>query len=839
MINEFLGKAGHLFAIITFITALYAAGSYLWASIVKDEIKRKQWQKNGRIAFFIHVGSVLATALTLFYIIYNHHFEYHYAYSHSSKNLPVYYMIASFWEGQEGSFLLWIFWNCILGLILIYTSRKWESPLMAVFALVEAFLASMILGVMIFGIKIGSSPFLLLRDVFDDPIFRINPDFIPADGSGLNPLLQNYWMVIHPPTLFFGYATTLVPFAFLMAGLWQKRYKDWIRPALPWTIFSIATLGLGKLMGAYWAYETLNFGGYWNWDPVENAVYIPWIVQVASLHTMIIFKKNDTALKTSMILVIATFLFVLYATFLTRSGILGNASVHSFTDLGLNGQLLLYLLAFMAMAIFLLSMRWKEIPTTEREISTYSREFWIFMGATTLCLMGFQVLIPTSIPVFNAVLGWFGIESNMAPPADQVGFYTKFQLWGAILVAVLSGTGQFFFWKKMEKSKLKNALLTPILLTLVLSSVIIMIMKIQNLTYILLLTAALYSIIANFKILIGFRSSNIHLSGGSVAHIGLAMMLIGILFSSGYSKVVSLNQSGLLYSRDLSDDINRENVLLFIDETRKMNDYELLYKGQRVKIDGVGGYLKKSHFDQTKESHKVVAREDIVKNDKVIIQKGDTVGIRAENTYYEIEYRKEGKKAFTLYPRAQVNPSMGLVVSPAIRRAVDHDLYTHVSTIPDPEVEVEWSEPEIVSLRGGEQFFVNDFVAVLENVQRIYNVDGIGLNESDVAVEALVKIYGKNETFTARPVFVIHNNMVGNIPDVVEEAGVKIALSNINPQEGSYELNLQTTQKDYIIMKAVEKPLINILWLGTLVLMLGFIMAIVRRFKEFRKLEVE
>ena len=252
----------------------------------------------------------------------------------------------------------------------------------------------------------------------DDPIFLMNPDFVPEDGSGLNPLLQNYWMVIHPPTLFLGFATTLVPFAFVIAGLWTRDYKNWIRPALPWTIFSAGVLGLGIIMGAIWAYETLNFGGYWNWDPVENAIYVPWLFLVASIHAMITFKNSDTALKTSIVIVIVMFVLVLYSTFLTRSGILGETSVHSFTDLGLSGQLLLYLAFFLILSAGLIVFRWREIPSSEKEVSTYSREFWIFIGVTTLALMGFQVIIPTSIPVFNAVIGAFG--GSIPPPCSAI-----------------------------------------------------------------------------------------------------------------------------------------------------------------------------------------------------------------------------------------------------------------------------------------------------------------------------------------------------------------------------------------------------------------------------------
>lgn len=267
------GHIGHFLVISSFVFALLSAIAYL-ISTRKEQEEKLQWARFARVSYWVHSLALLGVVGSLFYIIYNHYFEYHYAWSHSSLNLPTHYMISCFWEGQEGSFLLWLFWNAVLGLIIIYTNRSWQAPVMIIFALVQAFLASMILGVVIGDLKIGSSPFILLRDAMDAPIFQSNPNYVPTDGTGLNPLLQNYWMVIHPPTLFLGFATTLIPFAFAIAGLYQKRFTEWIRPALPWALFSAAILGLGILMGGYWAYETLNFGGYWNWDPVENAVYV-------------------------------------------------------------------------------------------------------------------------------------------------------------------------------------------------------------------------------------------------------------------------------------------------------------------------------------------------------------------------------------------------------------------------------------------------------------------------------------------------------------------------------------------------------------------------------------
>ena len=151
------------------------------------------------------------------------------------------------------------------------------------------------------------------------------------------------------------------------------------------------------MMGAYWAYETLNFGGYWNWDPVENAVYVPWLFLVASFHSILLTQKNKDNYKLSLMLSILSFILILYSTFLTRSGILGDSSVHSFTDLGLSGQLLLYLLSFIFISTYLFIKRWNEIPSSEKEKRRYSAEFWLFIGIFTLLLMSFQVIFPTSI----------------------------------------------------------------------------------------------------------------------------------------------------------------------------------------------------------------------------------------------------------------------------------------------------------------------------------------------------------------------------------------------------------------------------------------------------------
>jgi cytochrome c-type biogenesis protein CcmF len=841
MIHYLVGNLGHLFVITAFISSMVTAFSYFMATQKADLFVKNSWLLNGKISFYIHATAVLGICVTLFTIIANHYFEYHYAFNYSDRKLASYYLVSTFWNGQEGSFLLWMFWHAVLGIILIHSNKFWEAPVMTVFAFVQAFLAAMILGVVIPGlnIKIGSSPFILLRDAMpDDPTFIANPNFVPGDGKGLNPLLQNYWMVIHPPTLFLGFALTLVPFSFAFAGLWLKKYSEWIRPALPWSLLGGAILGLGILMGGYWAYETLNFGGYWNWDPVENAVFVPWLILIATIHTMISYKNSETALKGSIILAFTTFILILYSTFLTRSGVLGDTSVHAFTDLGLNAQLLIYLGFFAVIAYVLLGVRWKEIPVTEKESSMYSREFWIFIGAITLCMMGFQVLAGTSIPVINKLIGVFGFDSKLAPPADAIHFYSNAQIWFSIVIGVLSAVGQFFWWNKIDLKTLLQKLIFPLLATALVGILLVDVLKVYKGSYAVLLFAGLFTIFSNLKILISLLKSSPGLSGGAVAHIGVGMMLIGVLFSSGYSKIVSLNNTGMTWNREAGDEFNRDNLLLFVNEPMKMWGYDIEYFGERVEPRYHSGYIIKSNVRKTDNKDKVVAKKDMTVGD-VAYKANDTIIIKGENTFYEIELRK-GNKKYSLYPRAQINEDMaagGLLASPDIYRTVKADLYTHVSSVMNPREEKEWNAMKETRVAAGAQFFANDYVAHLESVERTFLIQGVELLDTDVAVKARIRVQGEHGDYFAEPSFLIRDKMAAPFPDDISELGLRFTVLNIHPETNEFTIGINTRQKDWVVIKAMEKPFINVLWIGTLVLMVGFGIAMARRYREFSKMK--
>ncbi len=856
MFDLAIGDFGHLFVIISFISSLIATIAYFKASQANPLYNQNNskdfisWRNFARWTYFLHAFSVFGVVVSLFSLIYGHHYEYHYAWSHSSNSLPWYYMISCFWEGQEGSFLLWIFWHVLLGLILIKVNKTWEAPLMAVFCLVQTFLASMIIGVVIpvLEIKIGSSPFILLKDYMGNlPVYSINPNFIPKDGTGLNPLLQNYWMVIHPPTLFLGFAATIVPFAYMMAGLWQKQYKEWVRPALPWALFASVVLGTGILMGGYWAYETLNFGGYWNWDPVENAVFVPWLILIACIHTMIIYRNNSSALVMSIILVAAMYILILYSTFLTRSGILGESSVHSFTDLGLSGQLFIYLMTFIALVIFLISKTWKNIPKTDKDLSIYTRDFWIFIGVATLCVAAFQIITTTSFPVYNAIGRSFGLKWNIAAPPDQEAHYSFWQIGFAILIAFLSGIGQFFWWQKIDSKKLWNSIAVPIILAFLITSIILISgpigwtdIKIERPSYILLLLFSLFSLFSNISIFFSVIKNNYRLAGGAIAHIGVALMLIGILYSSGFSKTISLNSSGLLYSKQLSNEQNAENILLFRNDPQRMKEFSLKYKGSRLEAKGYPDYLNKDYLIQLENPELVVTRKDVVYDGEVYYKKGDTIKISPENTYYEVEYTKNGKDTFNLFPRLQKNKKMGSIASPDIKRFAGRDLYSHLSMVPVEDEEREWSETEEYKVRQGDTIFINDYITILDEMERLTSLPAIKLAPEDIAVRAHIRILGKEgKNFSLHPVYVIkisEGNMVGIVPDVNEDLGIRVALLNIDPKTETFTLGVNTSQKDYIILKVVEKPLINLLWLGTFLLVIGMTMAIVRRYQEFKKM---
>lgn len=791
------GQVGNLFVLLAFVSAILSCISYLFAS--KDSDKAVSWKKIARISFRIHSLAVLGIVFTLFYMLLNHLFEYEYVWHHSNKSMPMRYIFSCFWEGQEGSFLLWAFWHALLGNILIKTSKEWEAPVMTVLSAVQIFLGSMLLGVYILNYKIGSNPFtVLLRqhpDFGNIPLFQ-NPNYLEKlDGRGLNPLLQNYWMTIHPPTLFLGFALTLVPFAYAIAGLWKKKFDEWQKPALPWAFVGIAILGTGILMGGAWAYEALSFGGFWAWDPVENSSLVPWLTLVGAAHVMLIHKNKGQSLVATFFLAFISFILVLYSTFLTRSGILGETSVHAFTDLGMSGQLLLYLFFFMFLPIVLSIINRKHFPKIQEEDSLWSREFWMFLGSLVLLISSFQIMFNTSMPVWNKLF-----NLKMAPPSDVKNFYNSWQIPFAIIIALLIATGQFLKYKNTDIKVAVKKLLTPLIASVLLTVLIAVFMQLTKPFYTALLFSTLFCILANLNYWIVVLRGKIKNSGASIAHAGFGMILLGALISTSKQEFISVNNSGKdIEALKLS---NSKNILLQIGDTLQMGDYYVTYKG--------------------KEKQGV-------------------------NIYFEIEYYKKQpdgklKYDFTLKPLVQINPRMGNVAEPDTRHFLHKDVYTHVTyadleTIEEKKEEKnEYGTSRSISLKVGDTISSSNSLIVLEGFNTNVDKQKYGIRDSSLAVEAIFKLYDiDKKSYSAKPIYVINHNQVEPIEAEVKELGVKLNFWKITPETGKIEITLaekQSNKPDFIVMEAIVFPCINILWTGCIVMIIGTALAIYQRIKR-------
>ncbi len=810
------GQLGHFFIVLALVASLFATFAYFKSAQAKLPDVETSWKRLARWGFIIQSLSVFAVFGILFYIINNHLFEYHYAWKHSSRSLEFKYLLSCFWEGQEGSFLLWSIWHSVLGLILIKTSKQHEAPVMAVISLAQFALATMILGTYFFGSKIGTNPFILLRDsgVLDNaPALHINfdlsqplkPDYMTSitDGNDLNPLLQNYWMVIHPPVLFLGFASTIVPFAYAVAGLWKRQFGQINNPALPWALFSGAVLGVGIMMGGMWAYESLTFGGYWAWDPVENASLVPWMVLISGIHTALIYKHTGQSLRSTHLFYILSFGFVLYSTFLTRTGILGEASVHAFTGEGSNFfiHILLFLAIFIIPPFVLYFSRYRDIPAIQKEEEVSSREFWMFIGALVFFLSAIVIIGQTSIPVYNKI---FGLST--APPEDAEFKYNSIQIYVAIIVGLLTAFSQYlkyrettkaFFWKKIALPAIASVILSGIILSI---GDINYIRKGPVFQYSIWVAAAcsIFAIIANAGyIWIGLKG-RLRLTGGSVAHVGFGMVLLGILLSSAKKEILTNNKNGIPVAVAPGD-----------------NPMENLTLVQGVEMD-MGKYL--------------------------LTYQGDSAHPKKQQSFYKIHFkRKDGKEEFTLVPNSFVNykGQEGLMSNPAARHYLTHDVFTYITSISNPDAKNDTASFKIHKIKTGDTVFYSSGYMVLQDVQSKDSLPEDIFGKEGSLHEMPVKIFSKTGSiFTVTSRLANAKNELIALPDTVASENLIIQVQKVNP-DNSIELGVKESGSilKYITIKAYKFPFILILWFGVAITAFGMFISMFHRMRQNRRKE--
>ncbi len=805
------GKIGHLFVILSFIASLIATIAYFKASFVKDPVEKQSWLRFARIAFITQLVSVVIIFSVIYYICSNHYFEYMYAYKHASKELEPKYLLACIWEGQEGSYLLWTIWHSILGLFIIVKSKRplltdWEAPVMSVISLVQLFLGMMILGIYIFNVRIGSSPFTLTRNEIAGPIFS-QPNYLSfiKDGVGLNVLLRNYWMVIHPPVLFLGFASTIIPFAFAYAGIQTKRFGDWVKPALPFALFSACVLGVGIMMGGKWAYESLSFGGYWAWDPVENASLVPWLILIAGLHTMVIYKATGQSLRASYLFAFLSFIFILYSTFLTRTGILSDTSVHAFTidddtKLTTYSMLLLLLGAFTLPALVLFFVNYKKIPAIHTEERTDSREFWMFIGSIVFFLSAIFISAKTSVPVFNAIF-----NTKIAPPEDVEFSYNKVMVLVAFIIGLLTAITQYFKYKNTPSKYILKKIALPTIIAAIVTALLAVFYPItyfkQGAGFLgaiyIALFAAIYATVANAAYIWTGLNGKLKAAGGSVSHLGFAVMILGMLIASGNKKTISDNRVtglNLPFGKD-SKENPLENLTLLRDLPTTMNDYDVTYGG-------------------------------------------DSTGNEKGRFFYKLNFaRKGGGEQFQLTPDVYVGKDEIKSSNPGTKRYLTKDIYTYISSIkPDGSAE-DTAQFTIKELAVGDTAYYGKGYIILNNVQTNPQKANITFAPGDAILMADITVVGKDSSReNANPYIKVENTngdtSISQIDDTLFLQNIYLKFAGV-ANDRKVKIGIKESEKfiDYVTLKAFLFPYINLVWLGLVIMAIGLMMSTIKRAK--------
>lgn len=464
-----------------------------------------------RRLFYLSGISITFAVILLFFAFISHSFQFNYVYNYSSRDLPLAYLVAGFWAGQEGTFLLWVFILYILGFFIIRSNDRDECLVMSIITVSQIFL---LLVLVIY------SPFRYLWQAHPE---QFAPGSIPPDGAGLNPLLQDPWMVAHPPVLFLGYAAATIPFAYAIAALLRNDFSTWIARSYRWTLFTMTTLGIGIFLGGYWAYKVLGWGGYWGWDPVENSSLIPWLVLVALMHGMIVQRRTGALVRTNIGLALASFILVFYSTFLTRSGVLSNFSVHSFSDLGLSRHLVFFMLFYVVISAFLFAKRFGEMRSKKLGESAVAWDTLAAYGIITLCLYAFLILVGTSMPIVSSLFS--------APFSLQPGFYNGISVpMGLLILCTIGLAGIFQFSKKPATWKLAAAGAAVMILALLFN-----INHTANPAAYAFAAAAFFVAIWGVIDLLRYKPAVVLSS--RLAHIGVAVMVLGIVASSLHSTV--------------------------------------------------------------------------------------------------------------------------------------------------------------------------------------------------------------------------------------------------------------------------------------------------------------
>jgi len=767
---------GRILIYIAFVSVLFATiGYYLGFRGRRNLIPK------ARLSYHISAVMVILASAFLLYLILTHQFQYTYVWSYSSTDLSTPLLISTFYAGQEGSFMLWTFYTSILGLFLMSYARRngYEPEVMSVYSLVKVFLLL---------ILIVKSPFEYIWETWPG---QVHEGFVPPEGRGLNPLLQNFWMVIHPPIIFIGFAAMAIPYSHAIVALLRREYLNWVKPAMPWTIFASLALGAGLAIGGFWAYETLGWGGFWGWDPVENSSLVPWLIAVGTIHTMLVQKRTGAFARWNLAMSILAFILVLYSTFLTRSGVLGDTSVHSFVDPGMwvYSLLISIMVVFSGIGFGLLFARRKEIPKVKVESDLFSREYNLFLASLLLVIIAGFVIAGTSSPIITKIL-------QGKASAVETSYYNKTTLPLGIIMALLIGLAQVMWWRKTKPEALLKTLMFPTAASTIFTSILIIVGVREILMALFILTSS-FAFFVNLRIAYKIARGNPKYIGASLTHVGVGLFLLGVIASTKYDK-----------SQVLS-----------------------LPKGQEVTAFGYKlTYIGNQKIDKERVAYNVKVEKD-----------GDS--FVAPLQMYFSEYNQGVMRHPYIFSLLNYdifsNPKLPAFL---IKNMLTNDLYLSPMSLEKSGGFNPHSTGELIILNKNQEKTIGEYT--LKFIRFDMTPDDMAkmMSGQDFAIGAVIEVNYKGKKEQVTPKIYYRNN--NPMPEPVKIGDKQLTFVNLNVEggqiavtfgDGTADSQVRGEPTEVLVIEASVKPFINLVWFGVLVILAGFIVSMLRRISEVRR----
>ncbi|MDF2570153.1 MAG: cytochrome c assembly protein [Sporomusa sp.] len=718
---------GYGAVVLALIVTVFAVICYSAAS--HKQKGKQNLPSNARLLYVLSAGLIGVAALYLMYILLGNRFDYAYVFSYSSRDLPLAYKVSAFWAGQEGSFMLWLVFHAVFGLVLL---RKPAAPLpaMAVYSLIQAVLLALLL---------VKSPFMMLAEP-------------RLDGAGLNPLLQDPWMVIHPPILFLGYAALAVPFAYGLGAMITGRHQEWLDAASVWTLFALSSLGAGMFIGGFWAYKVLGWGGYWAWDPVENSSLVPWLASGALAHLLVMAKVRAGAVRQAYAGVICSFVLVLYGTFLTRSGVLSDFSTHSFADEGIGGFLGLTVLVTAFAAFVLYIVKWPSMPSGELYSRLASREFTLAFTALILAFFGVLVFVGMSTPLVTMAFG--------SPKSVSSVFYNNATLPLAVAIGAALIAGPLVKWGNRSYGGIKQH--SWIGLFLAGGLVVAVWLKLYQPLFMTVLSLTVAAVAANVYAAFTKRMAR----AAACSHIGVAVMLAGIIASGAASQSAT--------------------VTFVQGQPQEVFGQQVSYAGTEADQSGKGIY----------------------------------------NTFHM------GPNQAVVQALTKLNKEgMPAAREPGIYRSMLSDMY--IAPIVKEEVDV---GPEITLVKG--QSLSQDDVSLNFTKFTMAGMDG----SSEVRVQAIIEVSAEGQIQQVKPELTNKNGrIIGSTVTAFDR--YELHITGIRPGEGKVTIEFKDNKAaklaagpERLEAEVSHKPLINLVWLGAILITVGSGWAGVNKLIGYRQL---